>query len=96
MSGLINSAGSRSYIIDGIDSSFQTYCNVPIATTTLGTAGGASMTPIALTNQASTNLLPKTSDFTVSDSDETITIQNGGVYYYCLLIYICPYFLINL
>ena len=73
--------------LSNLDASFQTYCAVPVAATTLGTAGGADMTPINLYDIASSVGQPKTSDFTVSDSDDTISILTAGTYYVSLMLY---------
>ena len=73
--------------ISNLSASFQTYCAVPVAATTLGTAGGANMTPINLYNQVSSVGQPKTAGFTVSDSDDTISIGTAGTYYVSLMLF---------
>ena len=76
MSGIVGSAGSKSKLFN-----FFGYIQVPFATTTIGT----SETTMALTNQVSSVGMPRNAGFTVSDSDETITIHIGGVYQLSIL-----------
>ena len=78
MSGIINEAGSKSFIISGVQSSAPSHAIVPIAATTLG----GSLTAVELTDQASSTILPKTADITVNDSDRTIAVTHGGLYFY--------------
>ena len=57
------------------------YIQVPFAATTIGN----SETTMALTNQTSSVGMPRTTSFTVSDSDETIAIETAGVYQLSIL-----------
>jgi len=84
MSGITGTPGSRSHIIDGIDSTFQTYCMIPFAGTTIGT----SNTDMALLNQSSSAMLPRTEGFSVSQDDDFISIAKGGMYFYHVSIFI--------
>ena len=73
--------------ISNLNASFQTYCAVSVGATTLGTAGGANMTPINLYSQDSSVGQPKTVGFRVSDYDDTISIGIAGTYYVSLMLF---------
>ena len=73
--------------ISNLSASFQTYCAVPVGATTLGTAGGSSMTAINLLSQLSSVGQPKTAGFSVNVSDDTISIETAGTYYVSLMLY---------
>ena len=61
--------------LSNIDASFQTYCQIPFTSTTLG----LSATAIGLTDQVSSVGMPKTSGFTVVSS-EYVVVSIAGIY----------------